>query len=208
MPTVSPARTVSGGSRANETGGVPRLDVLGQARPGVRRSGRPAPRRRACTRRPWRESDRPGLHRRPQRGVALPRIAPRGIREPTRLDREGRRTRAVGLLHRRGGAMRPPGEQADSGGVCPLPTLPGAGGRAPQEPTGRRRARCRRDGLLLARLVRRRPRDSISETQVPTRRPGVAAAHHVDRVLPSEPAKHADRTSEATGVRFDFPGRA
>src|SRR5207247_9723054 len=110
-------------------------------------------------------------------------------------------TRAARLLHRRGRPMCPAAEQTDPGGVRPLPTLSRAGDQTPAEPAGGRRTRRSGDGRLAEGVAGPGPRHPDAPTEVPPWRPMVPPADHADRLLPPEPAEHADGAPSGGGLR-------
>ena len=70
---LSAARRAPRARRARAGRALPRLDLLGPARPGLRRPGGPAAGRRPRARGARRQPDGPRLHRRRERQLALPR---------------------------------------------------------------------------------------------------------------------------------------
>ena len=88
-------------------------DPQGARAPGRPRAGRPR-----------RQPDGPDVHRRPERGLALPRAARRRLRQSADLGPRRRRTRAHRRLHHGGASLRAAREQAAAGRDGPVPAVP------------------------------------------------------------------------------------
>ena len=94
LPGLSPAGRLAGGGRAVKRRLLPRLRPTGAARsPGFGPADAADRRRRPGAGRARRQPHRPGVHRRPQRRLALRRAAPGRSGQPA--DRDARRRRAA-----------------------------------------------------------------------------------------------------------------
>src|SRR2546428_6418823 len=108
MPEVSAARSIPRVGRSNETGRVPRLGVLGPARPRMGRPRGAASRRRPRPRGPRRQPEGAGLHPGTEPGLAVTGLAPGGIRETAGRDLPGTSPPDPDLLQPRRNPVLPP----------------------------------------------------------------------------------------------------
>src|SRR5437667_12868585 len=148
------------------------------------------------------EGTAPGAHSRETgAGNSCIGSVPRRVCESTHLHFEGRWTGPPGLLHRRGGAVRPTPEQADADRVRPMPAVPRARGDVIAEAPRGRRPRCGRDAGVPAHVACNRTRGLLTRAEVSPRGDLATAADYVDRIVPSEPEEHTDRPSHRVDVR-------
>ena len=126
--SAGPARGWSPGGRRSRSPAAPPSPPSRTGAARRRASGRPTPGSRCVgpgAGRARRQPHRPGLHRRPQRRLALRRAVPGRPRQPADLGARRRRPGAARHPGHRLGPLRPAGEQADPGRAGHLPALAG-----------------------------------------------------------------------------------
>ena len=161
LPALPAPGRVARGERRRAAAPLRRRALLGASGSRLRRPAGEAGDRRPGARRPRRQPDRPHVHGRPLRRLAVRRAASRRLREPARVHRPRRRPAPQRRLHHRRRPLRAPGEPAGAGGARQLPALPRAGaGAARALPHGARprRVRLGRGAAGAARARSRRPR--------------------------------------------------
>ncbi|CAK7285501.1 hypothetical protein SGPA1_31374 [Streptomyces misionensis JCM 4497] len=194
LPGLPPAGGVARGGRADQTGRLRRLDVLGQAGARLRPRGRPAADHRPGPGGARRQPHRAHVHRRPLRGRALPGAVRRGPRQPPHRGQRRRRTGTVRSPDHRARALRAARQQADPRRARHLPVLAGPGA-ASAAPHGAGRSGPRR--LRLAGGAARVRRGGLDRPPAPPglrpRHPGRARRPGPLRLLPCQPAQHLHR---------------
>ncbi len=193
LPSVG---RMAGEGRAREGRAFRGPGVLGEAGPGLGRSGGGRPDPRTGPSRSWWEPDRPHLHRRPERRLPVRLAAPHRVREPTDVGLGGRRPAGRRRLHRRGQPVRAAGQQADARRTGPMPPVPGAGDQRVDPPEGDRRAGRAGLGRGAPRHERARSHGEAASSVRPPRRGSGS-----DRSSSSAATTRASRTRSPASSR-------
>src|SRR5258707_4835488 len=123
---MSAAGEIPGKGGEGEEARFPRMDLLGPRCPWLWRFARAAIHPRACPRRAWRESHGPRFHRRSLGGFFIQTASQGGIRESTHFTAPRGWIAIEEYLHRGGGAVRAPREQAIAQRNSSFPRVSGA----------------------------------------------------------------------------------
>ena len=201
LPPLPAAGRVARGPRRRPAQALPRRGLLGEAAERLRRPGGAGRDRRPRPGRPRRQPDRPHVHRRPLRRVALRRPAPGRLRQPAESERRGDGLRLRRRLRHRRRPLRAAGQQADHRGARQLPPLPGARAGAARPLPGHRRPRRLRLGRLPARRPRARGRGAAAQAPLRPRRRGRPRPLEAARLLPPQPAEHLHRQADRADDR-------
>ncbi len=208
MPQVPTARPVPRESRPGEGRAVPGLDILGPSGPRIRRSTGTRTHRGSRARGPRWEPYRTGLHRGPQRRLALSRPLPRRVRKPGNVHVAGRWTAPHGRLHHGGRPLRSTCEPADARGIRPMPAVPRDGAPGPAAGSRRGRPRPCGHGPFPACVEGHRPLRARAQAALRPRPRVLASTGDARGLVPSEPEEHTDRAPHRGHVRRRVPNRA